>query len=189
MNIKSTSALLLLVFFFAGCSTMKTTSERDPDYAFDKIQTYQWIDGPAEVLDEDDTYLNEDIQKALNQELVNSNWRQVLDAAEADVQIAYYVKLKEHHEYTAPANRDERDFSGGLVYSRETSSWSYQEREPDLNVYAVEIGTLTVLLYDTATGERVWRGTLKTRLDRSLPKDRQQERIRAAAEKIMSRIP
>ncbi|MCF7817164.1 MAG: DUF4136 domain-containing protein [Kiritimatiellales bacterium] len=189
MNIKSIAALLVLVFFAASCSTMKVTSESDKSYRFDTMHTYQWIDGPAEILNEEDTYTNEDIKKALIHELANHNMRQVGNATEADVQIAYYVKLKEEHQYTDLAQREDGEISGGLVYSRESGSWKLAEREPDLNVYAVEIGTLTVLCYDAKTGQKVWCGTLKTKIDRSQPKERQQERIGIAATKLMDRFP
>ena len=186
MNIKTVLSLLAALAVLSGCGTTKTTSERDPDFDFAPIQTYQWIDGPAEILDEADTYINEDIQQALDAELVRRGLR---SAMAADVQVAYYVKLKEEQEYTSTANEDDRDFSGGFVYRRESKSWNYEEREPDLNVYAIETGTLTVLLYDAGTGKRIWKGTLKTEIDRSQPKDNQQDRIRTAAEKLMARSP
>lgn len=189
MNIKLVPALLALTAFVTGCNSMKSTSERDKAFDFGQIQTYQWIDGPEEILDKADTYINEDLQKALNTELVNRGLRQVADSATADVQVAYYVKLREELEYTDSTNPDERDFSGGIVYSRESSSWSYAEREPDLNIYTVEIGTLTVLIYDTKTGDRVWRGNLQTKIDRSQPKDKRQARINGASKKIMARLP
>ena len=189
MNIKTTLPLLATLAVLSGCGTMKVSSEHDPNFDFGTIQTYKWIDGPADILDKADTYINEDIQKALDTELTQRNLRPVTDIAEADVQVAYYVKLKEEHEYTAPATSDERDFSGGFVYSRESKSWSYDEREPDLNVYAIEVGTLTLLAYDAETGKRIWKGTLKTEIDRSQPTDNQQTRIRTAAEKLMARFP
>lgn len=189
MKIKSALSLFTALAFISGCNTMKVTSEHDQNHDFGKVKTYQWIAGPAKILDESDTYINEDIQQALNNELSVRGFRQVMDLADADVQISYYVKLKEELGYADPARPDEREFSGGFVYRRESSSWSYEEREPDLNVYAVEIGTLTVLVFDTETGERIWRGNLKTEIDRSQPQDRQQERIRKAAEKLMNHFP
>jgi len=189
MNIKSIFAALALIAFMTGCNSMKVTSEQDRSFDFGTIQTYQWIDGPAEILDDADTYINEDIQKALNTELANRGLRQTQDASAANVQVAYYVKLKEEQEYTTSAPPDDRDFSGGFVYNRESKSWSYAEREPDLNVYAVEVGTLTVLIYDAKTGKRIWKGKLKTEIDRSRPEDKQLARIRTAAEKLMARLP
>lgn len=180
-------ALLILIVLTTGCNSMKATSERDEAFDFSQIQTYQWIDGPEEILNKADTYIHEDIRQALNTELVSRGLREVSDAA--DVQVAYYVKLREEIEYTDPAERNDRDFSGGFVYTRDGGGWSYAEREPDLNIYTVEIGTLTVLVYDAETGERVWRGTLQTELDRSRPKEKKEARIRKAAGKLIGRLP
>ena len=168
---------------------MKVTIEQDEGYDFTTIKTYQWVDGPQEILDDSDTYININIQKSLNTQLVNRGFKQVQTATEADVQVAYYVKLKEQQEYASTANMDEPNFAGGLVYSRDSKSWSFQEREPDLIVYAVEIGTLTVLIYDADSGKRVWRGNLKTHIDRSVPEEQRLALIRDVSEKLMSRLP
>lgn len=189
MKLVTALNLTCLLGILSGCSSMKATSEHDKEFDFSQIQSYQWIDGPEEILDKADTYINEDIQTALNSELISRGLQQASDSATADVQVAYYVKLREEQEYTDSTNPAERDFSGGIVYSRESSSWSYAEREPDVNIYTVEIGTLTVLIYDTKTGDRVWRGNLQTKIDRSQPKDKRQARINEAAKKIMARLP
>jgi len=186
MNINPVPALLALTVLATGCNSMKATSEHDREFDFGKIQTYQWINGPEEILDDADTYINEDIQKALDTELANRGLRQT--DASADVQVAYYIKLQEHQEYAAIGTK-ERDFSGGFVYNRENSNWSYAEREPDLNAYTIETGNLTVLIYDAETGRRVWRGNLKTKIDRSRPEEKQQAHIRAAAKKLIARLP
>lgn len=189
MKINPVPAWLALAILMTSCSSMKVTSERDSVFDFGKIRTYQWIDGPEEILDEADTYINEDIQRALNDELANRGLRQVMNSEEADVQVAYYVKLREEQEYTTPADHDERQFSGGFVYDRETHGWNYAEREPDLNIYTVEIGTMTVLIYNAGNGDRVWRGNLQTKIDRSLPGEKRRARIQTAAEKLMARLP
>lgn len=188
MNIKPIIALVAATTVVAGCSSMKVSSEQAQDYDFSTIKTFLWVDGPEEILNEDDTYINGDIQKALAAEFANLGLQQVTNADSADVRTAYYVKLREEFEYTAPAQREESDFSGGFVYNRD-SNWSYEEREPDLNVYAVEIGTLTVLVYDAKSGRRVWRGNLQTEIDRSKSEEEQQERIQIAAQKLISRFP
>ena len=186
MKFNSIFALLILSVL-AGCNSMKVTTEQTDTYHFESIKTYQWVEGPEEVLDDADTYIN--IQKALNTQLVKRGFKQVLDAADADIQVAYYLKLKEQQEYAAISNQDEPAFSGGLVYSRDNKSWSYKEREPDIIVYAVEIGTLTVLVYDADTGERIWRGKLRTHIDRSLPDEQRLNLIQDAAEKLIARLP
>jgi hypothetical protein len=188
MNIKTVFTLFVLTLFAAGCSSMKVTSDQQAGYDFAAINTYQWIPGPAEILNEEDTYINDDIQASLNAELKNAGLNEAAETSVADMQIAYYVKLKEELEYTDMAPQDDRQFSGGFVYNRDRKDWKYEEREPDINVYAVEIGTLTVLAYDAETGERIWRGTLRTKLDRS-KQEQHKALIDVAAEKLMSRFP
>jgi hypothetical protein len=187
MKLKFTLAVSML-FILIGCSSMKVTTEQTEGYNLGGIKTFQWVKGPAEIFDDSDTYININIQKALNTELTKRGWKQVLDAKEADVQVAYYVKLKEQIEYAAASSQEEPDFAGGLVYSRNTRSWTYQEREPDLTVYAVEVGTLTVLIYDAETGNRIWRGNLKTHIDRSRPDEHRLNLIRDAAKKLMDHL-
>ena len=85
MKINPLPALLTLTLFATGCSSMKATSERDKEFDFGQIKSYQWVDGPEEILDKSDTYINEDIQKALNTELVNRGLLQISDGAAADV--------------------------------------------------------------------------------------------------------
>lgn len=189
MKTKTASALLVITLLAAGCKSMKTTSERDPGFNFGAVKTYQWIDAPEKILNEADTYIHEDIRSALDRQLANRGMLPVQAEEDADVQMVYYVKLREEVEYTQTANPDEREFSGGFVYDRDSSAWQYAEREPDLNVYTVEIGKLTVLMFDLSTGQRVWRGTLQTEIDRSQPNERQQEKIETAAQKLIAELP
>ncbi len=188
---KSITCLLLipLIATLSGCTGIKVSSEHNSSYKFDQISTYQWVDAPAEILDKDDTYLNVNIQKALNNELSARGWSQALEATNASIQAVYYIKLKEHQEYTTSANADQREFSGGFVYNRDKSNWGYEEREPDLNAYTVEVGTLSVLLYDTKTGDRIWRGSVQTKLDRSKSIKKQQQLIRDVSRKLIERVP
>jgi len=186
MNIKSIAVLLAFTLLAAGCSTMKTTSESDPAFDFGTIQTYQWIDGPAKILESADTYINDDVPLAIDHEFAQRNLKKV--STNADIQVAYYLKLKEQQEYTNTAQQD-REFSGGFVYNRDSKDWNYEERQPDINVYTVEIGTLAVLAYDAKTGKRIWRGTLKTKIDRSRPREEQIELILAATKKLMEKFP
>jgi hypothetical protein len=179
-------ALFSLLF---GCNSMKVTTDLNPDYSFASVSAYQWIDGPVEILEAHDTFISIDVQKALNNELADRGWKQVLEKGRADIQVTYYIKLKEHQEYAGPAGSDDPDFSGGFVYNRNNNTWGYKEREPDLNVYTVEVGTLSVLMYDVKSGERVWRGTLKTRIDRNRPLSKQQEHLRKVAAKIFAKLP
>jgi hypothetical protein len=188
---KYATAVLLITSIAAlsGCSTMKVTSEQSDSFDFSQVETYEWVQAPAKILDEDDTYLNEDMHKALNNELSARGWKQVLVSDKADIQVIYYIKLKEHEEYTTPASSGEPRVTGGFTYNQDKGNWGYNDQAPDLNVYTVEVGTLSMLVYNVKTGERVWRGSLQTKLDRSKPIEKQQDMLRKVAQKITGRLP
>lgn len=187
MKTNPVPALLALVLVTAGCTRMKVNVEQTSDYEFDRVRSYQWIDGPQKVLKEADTYIHDDFRNALDVALRERGLQP--DLASADIQVAYYVKLREEVEYTTSPGEDERAFSGGFVYNRDDRNWSYAERDPDINVYSVEIGTLTLLVYDTDTTELVWRGNLQTKINRSLPREKRMDRLQAAAQKLIGKLP
>lgn len=186
MNIKTILALIT-ASLLAGCTSLKVTSDKAGDYDFSTVKTYQWVPGPEDILNEKDTYINGDVQRALGSGLQKAGLGEY--AVAPDIHVAYYVKLKEQLEYTDTGTHTDRDFTGGFVYSRDNKNWSYQEREPDLNVYSVEIGTLTVLAYDAENGERIWRGSVHTKLDRSRPEEERLALIDTAVGKLMERFP
>ena len=187
MKLSPVLACSIALLFLSGCTRMKVSHETETAYNFGQIQTYQWIDPSRDILEQEGAYLNQNLQQALNNELSDRGWRQVLDAGGATVQVTYYVKIEEHQEYVEPASRSESEFSGGLVYNKD--GWNYQEREPEQLVYTVETGTLQMMLTDTASGTRIWRGTLQTKLDRSKPIEKQQELFQLAAHKLLEQLP
>ena len=187
MKLTPVPACIAALLLMSGCARMKVSYEIEPAYDFGKIRTYQWIEPSRDILEQEGAYLNQNLQQALNNELSARGWRQVLEAGGATVQVTYYVKIEEHQEYVEPASRSESEFAGGLVYNKD--GWNYQEREPEQLVYTVETGTLQMMLTDTASGTRIWRGTLQTKLDRSKPIEKQQELFQRAARKLLEQLP
>ena len=187
MKVTPVSACIAALLLMSGFARMKVSSEIESDYDFSRILTYQWIEPSRDILEQEVAYLNQNLQQALNNELSARGWEEVLDAGGATVQVTYYVKIEEHQEYVEPASRSESEFSGGLVYNKD--GWNYQEREPEQLVYTVETGTLQMTLTDTASGTRIWRGTLQTKLDRSKPIEKQQELFQLAAHKLLEQLP
>lgn len=168
---------------------MKIASSCEPSYDYGRISTYQWIDASPDILQDEETYLHVDLQQALNYELSDRGWTQVLETNAANVQVVYYLNLQAHQTYTEPNTEQEPSVSGGLVYNSSKRIWNYEQREPDLNVYTVELGTLHLQLFETGTTNRVWSGTLKTKIDRSLPAEKQMKRFHLMAHKLIEKIP
>jgi len=188
MKVAKPFYMIAALALLSGCAKMKVTSDRT-DYDFSAVKTYEWIPGPADILGEEDTYLSEEIQQALNNQLSAKGWKQVLAASEASIQVAYYVKLAEHKEYANSDPEDQRDFAGGFVYNQGNKNWRYEEREPNLQVYTVETGTLTVLMHDAKSGEQIWRGSLETKLDRTKPMSEQKDALRKVSRALLDKVP
>jgi hypothetical protein len=187
MKFTPVAACLAALLFLPGCARMQVSYEIDSSYDFGRIQTYQWIEPPRDILDRDDTFLITDLQRALNNQLAARGWKQVLQTADATVQIAYYINIEEHEEYVESVSRSENEFAGGLVYNE--GKWNYTELEPDQQVYTVETGDVHVTVTDTASGRPVWRGLLQTKLDRSATPEKQYELYQLAARRMLEPLP
>lgn len=189
MNILRAALSLAILSLLAGCSSTKVTFEQDLDYDFSKARTFQWIDVPGKILDEDNIFTHPAIQKVVNNELVARELQQVLEKENADLQVAYYLKLVEIQEYTAVGNQQESTVTSGFVLKGDDAGWSYKTDESDLNMYISELGTLTLLVYDVASGQQVWKGMLKTEVDRRSPIEKQVTELRMFAHKLMAPFP
>jgi len=187
MKLSPVLACSAALLFLSGCARMKVSSEIESDYDFSRILTYQWIEPSRDILEQEGAYLNQNLQQALNNELAARGWEQVLEADGATVQVTYYVTIEEHQEYVEPTSRSESEFAGGLVYNKD--GWNYRERDPEQLVYTIETGTLQMMMTDTASRTRIWRGTLQTKLDRSKPIEKQQELFQLAARKLLEQLP
>lgn len=181
--------LVLSAVLLAGCSSLKVRSKQVADFDFSSVQTYEWVQAPKNILNEDNTYLHENVQIALNNQLASRKWTQVMESEKADIQIVYYVKLEEHQEYAGSPSQAEPRVTGGFTYNANEGAWGYNEQQSDLNIYSVEVGTLFLVIYDSKTGEKVWNATLETRLDRTTPVEKQKKMLYKIARRITADIP
>jgi hypothetical protein len=184
-----TPLTLIAGLLLCSCSSIKVTSQKKSDYDFKLVKTYQWVPVSKEIQDEDDTYLDENMAAALNNQLVARGWKQVEKADDADIQLIYYIKLREQKEYAGPGPNEENQVQGGVTYSKDSKSWGYKDPASGLTEYTVEIGTLHLLISDADFGDALWTGTLQTRLDRSTPIEKQKELMQKLARKIISKVP
>ena len=176
------------IALLTGCAHLDVSMEADPAYDFSSITTYEWVDAPEEILEENSTHLDVRLQQALNNELAAQGWQQVLEATNATVQVAYYLDIQTHQEFTeAPPGR-EGDFSGGMVFDRNTREWNYEQRQPDQIVYVVESGTLHFMMHDAGTGRRIWNAMVETEIDRSRPPGKIDELFQRIARKLFEEL-
>ncbi len=189
MKFFSLLACTALLAGIAGCTRMKVVYEQDAAYNFSGIKTYQWVDAPEKIMEQGDMYLDVQLQKALNNELADMGWKQVLEATNATVQTTYYLEITSHREYTDTTPDKEREFTGGLVYSRDKKAWSYEEREPELLAYTIDVGTLHFTIADVHSGQFVWQGTVETKIDRTLSPEKRNRLFQNIARKLFEKLP
>jgi len=191
MKFKLINIPVALLVLLTGCSTVRVTSEHDEEYDFTKTKTYRWVDGPQGSLGDahiPDKFFDPIIRDAADAELKEQDLSPAAEGTSPDLEIAYYLKLEERLDIDIPGATDEPEFSGGFVFSK-GNGWSYEERNPDIIYYGYDKGTLTIILFDAKTGNRVWRGILKTKVYRARPAEEKEEKIRAAVEKLFTRYP
>ena len=172
----------------AGCSSTKVTANSTGNLDFSSVKTYAWVQAPESILNEDDTLLDENLETALNNEFAARGWKPSATAKQSDIQVAYYIKLREQEEYAAPPTSGEPRVTGGFTYNQDNKSWDAKDQAPDLTIYTVEIGTLHLSIHDARTGKEVWSGTLQTKLDRSAPIEKRRLLYQKVAHKITGRI-
>ncbi len=189
MKFMSLVLFTVAVAALTGCTRIKVSSECDPAYRFSRIETYQWIEAPDATIAQNATSLDPDLQKALNNELAAQGWTQVLDPANATVQIASYLKLATHQEAAGRIPDSESEFSGGLVFERNKREWTYEQRDPDQVAYTTETGTLHIMMNDTETGKSIWHASAQATIDRSLTPEKQDELLRRIAHTLFEKLP
>ena len=62
MKFTPVPACFAVFLIMSGCARMKVSCEVDPAYDFGQIRTYQWIEPSIDLLEQDDTYLNKNMQ-------------------------------------------------------------------------------------------------------------------------------
>ena len=181
--------MLVSVAAISGCSTMKVDSHVLSDYDFSKIQTYQWTDAPDDVRYADDTAFSQELQVMLNNALLSRGWKEMKKDEAADVQVMYYVKLSEYDTYTVPPGNEDGHTTPGVTYDRNSKDWNYKEENADITMYRVEMAEVVLQISDITTQEKIWEGTLTTKVDRTRPPSEQAKVIFQAARRITAPIP
>ena len=190
MKIRSLFALLVpALLLVAGCASIKVSSEVDPQYDFSSAKTYRWTMPPSNTVAYVNLYLERIIHEEIDRALA-ARGLTMRDDKKTDWIVTAWLQLHEQQEYadTSDAEPDQPILAGGLTRAAD-GGWTYAERGPDVNAYIVELGTLTVLVFDGKTGRCVWRGTAKTKIDRSRSDEERRKIIREAVDRLMARFP
>lgn len=178
-----TVAVLALL---AGCSSMRVSSETNMEYDFSRVQSYRWADASTEILDEPGTFVHDRLRQGLDRGLQGHGLLRVESGG--DLRAVYFARLAEVEEHVEPRAGDEERLSGGWTLGSGEKKWSYREPQADLVTYTTEVMLLELKLFDAASGEQVWCGTLQTEINRSTPVAEQEVLMLESASRLTDEL-
>jgi len=180
-------AALAATLGVTGCSTMKVSSDYDPD-AMSKAreyQTYAWLPKEGDIIVEGTRTSNDIVAKRVKEsvdaQLAEQGYRQAEDG-QADFLVGYHVGL---------AGKIDASFVN-TYYGYGVGGW-YGPWVGGVysNTYVDEYteGTLIIDVVDAEANQLVWRGTAQAEVsERTSPKERR-ERIAEAVRRILAKFP
>ena len=185
-SIKTILFAVAILIISAACSSLKVTSDLDPNVDFTQYKTFEYY-GWAE---ESDKILNrfdkERIESAFGDEFTKRGWKYVESGGDAVVSLFIVVDTKTQttaytNHYGAGPYGPGWGYGYGYGYGgMGTSTTSYSESE-------YEVGTLVVDVFDKSEKKLIWQGVGNGTVSEN-PKTRERN-IPMVATKIMRPFP
>ncbi len=162
-------AVLILCSVFAAAQDVRYNYVPGTD--FSKYKTYKWVvvQGGAHP----DQMIDDQIKQAIDSQLALKGLTKV-DSDKADLYVAYQGAVTQEKQWNAYQTGGRPVRWGGMGTA--TSS-------------TINIGTLVVDMYDSATQKSVWRGDATKTLNPSKDPAKNQERLQKAVAKLLKNYP
>jgi hypothetical protein len=179
--------IALLAVLGVACSTVRTTTDFDPDTNFGAWQTYAWFPaGPSPTGDPrlDNPLLHDRVEAAVSRTLDAAGFIRV-QGDSPDFYVNYHLSTEQRinvhtidrHYMGGPHNRH----WGGRGWSG--VGWT------ETRIEEFEEGSLIIDFVDVSARRLVWRGTGTRRLSRNTRSDRVTQSVNAAVEEILAQFP
>jgi hypothetical protein len=174
-------ALLGLLAYAGGCTTIKVASDFDPQANFSSLHSYAFHAAPASDMSDprvDNSLLDERIRAALDTELSAKGF-QKLSGGSPDFLVSFHVGVQSKLDVTT-LNRS-YPYYGGYY-----GAWGgYQETM----VREYEQGTLMIDVIDPATGNLIWRGSAQSEVRDLKTPEARTKRINVVVERVLKDFP
>ena len=176
---KNLSSLVLLLFVFLSCDSIRVSSDYNKNIDFSNLKTYAFSKNGIDKVRINDTDKKR-ILKAIDVELYSKGFRK--STIDPDFTINFFTKTNQKINYY-PSN----NYYGSMVQSHYvdighyTGSWY-------LNSFNYNEGVLFIDIVDNKKNELVWQGVGKGYIysDKPAKKD---EKINAIVSKILIQFP
>lgn len=171
-------AVIILLAFLAGCSSLSVNYDFDQNVEWSKFKTYGWMEtskppsDPSSPL-QDTPLLEQRVHNSVDYEMEQ---RGITMSDNPDLLVVYHIGTQEKIQVT----------DWGYRYS--DYYWGYGGRQID--VYQFTEGSLVIDLVDAETTNLVWRGTGTGVVDQAQKSpDEMQTRADEVINKIMKSFP
>jgi Domain of unknown function (DUF4136) len=180
-------ALLGLVGLLAGCSTVRTQHDYDPQAPFPTYKTYAWVTEEPLIKPQAGTaggavispLLDPIIRSAVERHFGAKGYAKVDDPAQADLVVSYTIGARDKIEVNSyPVGAGYR-YGGGWGYGGGYAT--------DVDTYTE--GVLALDFFDAKTKRAVWHGFGSKRLSSSPSPERTRENVDQAVVAILKKFP
>ena len=167
----------LTAIAFLGVSAFAQDVHYDYDRSarFNDYKTYQWVD--YKPVAPGDQLLDQDIKRAVDEQLAGKGLRRVESGG--DLLVGYQAGVSQEKEFNAIGSSGWGPWAGpyGMGdWGRVTTS-------------TIDVGKLTVGLFDPATKQLVWRGAASKTLNISMDPDKNYRNLEKAMAKLFRNYP
>jgi hypothetical protein len=182
MNIKMVASLFLAFVFFTGCTALRVKTKQDHSYNFKQVKTYQWVDPSEHLLNSKEIYLTDDVKRIFTSGFEKMGLYAVKKGEKADVKILCYIDIKSQ---AVPTVGD--SYAPDSVVAQQ--SFDYSEDDFASTSYPSITGIFTVIVSDASSGKEVWKGVVRSTVDRSLPPEKLHKHIEDVVNTLLNHFP
>jgi hypothetical protein len=166
--------LTVLISIGVAAFAQDVQFDYDRSANFSAYKTYQWVDyKPVQVGDE---LLDRDIKRAVDEQLAGKGLRRVESGG--DLLVGYQAGISQEKEFDSIGTGG---WGGPFVWG----NWGNNR----VTTSAIDIGKLTIGLFDPAAKQLVWRGYASKTLNISKDPDKNYRNLEKAMAKLFHNYP
>ena len=157
-TLRTTLAVVVLLLA-AGCSSLRTHSDYDPQANFSDFRNFAWAGDQQQVRSKDigDRFISalnlRRIERAIEDELATKGYRQQDNQDDADFLVSFTVGARDKVDV---------DYYPVTYRGRWVRHWPYQWESVEVHSYTE--GTLAIDIYDRENSRPVWHGVARKRV-------------------------
>ena len=168
-------SLIALLLFGGAAFAQEVQFDYDRSANFNSYKTYQWVD--YKQVEVGDQLLDKDIKRAVDEQLAGKGLRPV--ESSGDVYVGYQIGISQEKEFGSVG------WGGPGPWGIGWGGWG----DRHVTSSTIEIGKLVIGLFDPATKQLVWRGSVAKTLDIKQDPDKNYHNLEKAMAKLFKNYP